>query len=141
MPARLVGTGRKQGLAVIRILVVDDNPLVRRHLKRVLEQHQDWQVCDEAGDGQEAVERLSASHPDLVVLDFQMPRMTGIEAAREIRRLSPKMLILMVTLYLSHQLSDEARKAGIAGACAKTDLGSIVDGAEALLRHETFFPN
>ena len=124
-----------------RILVVDDNPSVRRYLRGVLEQQEDWQVCDEARNGQEAVERFQQIRPDLVVLDFQMPEMNGLDAARIITQLSPETPILMVTLYLSKQLSEEARKAGIRGTCAKADIGCVVDAVGALLREETYFPN
>jgi DNA-binding NarL/FixJ family response regulator len=130
-----------KGDKVIRILVVDDNPSVRRYLRGVLEQQDDWQVCDEARNGQEAVERFRQVRPDLVVLDFQMPEMNGLDAARIITQLSPETPILMVTLYLSKQLSEEARKAGVRGTCAKTDIGCVVDAVGALLREETYFPN
>lgn len=126
---------------MIRILVVDDSPAVRRYLRGALEEHDGWRVCDEARNGQEAVERFQQMQPDVVVLDFQMPKMNGLDAARIITRLSPETPILMVTLYLSKQLSDEARRVGIRGACAKTDFGSVVDGVGALLREETYFPN
>jgi DNA-binding NarL/FixJ family response regulator len=126
---------------VTRILVVDDNPSVRRYLRGVLEEHEDWRVCDEARNGQEAVERFQLVRPDVVVLDFQMPEMNGLDAARIITKLSPQTPILMVTLYLSKQLSEEARKAGIRGTCAKADIGSVVDAVGALLREETYFPN
>ena len=124
-----------------RILVVDDNPSVRRYLRGVLEQQEDWQVCDEARNGQEAVDRFRQIRPDLVVLDFQMPEMNGLDAARIITQLSPETPILMVTLYLSKQLAEEARKAGVRGTCAKTDIGCVVDAVGALLRQETYFPN
>jgi DNA-binding NarL/FixJ family response regulator len=127
--------------SVIRILVVDDNPAVRRYLRGVLEQQQGWRVCDEARNGQEAVERFRQIRPDVVVLDFQMPEMNGLDAARIITRLSPETPILMVTLYLSKQLSEEARKVGIRGTCAKTDISRVVDAVGALLREETYFPN
>ena len=126
---------------MIRILVVDDNPAVRRSLRGALEQHEDWRVCDEAGDGEEAVERFRKIRPDVIVLDFQMAEMNGLEAARIISRLSPETPILMVTLYLSRQLSEEARKVGIRGTCAKTDIDCVVDAVGALLREETYFPN
>ena len=86
---------------VVRILVVDDNAAVRRYLRGVLEQNANWRVCDEARNGQEAVDRVQTIHPDVVVLDFQMPEMNGLEAARVISQLYPKTPILMVTLYLS----------------------------------------
>jgi DNA-binding NarL/FixJ family response regulator len=125
----------------VRILVVDDNAAVRRYLRGVLEQQDSWRVCDEARNGLEAVDRVRQTQPDLVVLDFQMPRMNGLDAARIISRLCPETPILMVTLYLSRQLAEEARKAGVRGTCAKTDMGSVVTAIGALLRRETFFPN
>jgi DNA-binding NarL/FixJ family response regulator len=124
---------------VIRILVVDDSPMVRRHLRAVLEQHEGWRVCDEAHTGQEAVDRFPQIRPDVVVLDFLMPEMNGLDAARIINQISPRTPILMVTLFLSKQLSDEARKVGIRGACAKTEVSCVVDGVRALLRDETYF--
>ncbi len=125
----------------IRILVVDDNPSVRRYLRGVLEQHDNWHVCDEARNGREAVDRYRKIQPDVIVLDFQMPEMNGLDAARAIAQHSPEIPILIVTLYLSRQLSEEAKKAGARGACAKTDVSSVVDGVGALLRQETYFPN
>ena len=124
---------------VTRILVVDDNPSVRRYLRRVLEQHRGWRVCDEARDGQEAVDRFHQIQPDVIVLDFQMPYMNGLDAARIISQQSPETPILMVTLYLTKQLSEEAQKAGVRGTCSKTDLHRVVDAEGALLREETYF--
>ena len=122
-----------------RILVVDDNRDVRRYLCRALEQHRGWLVCDEARDGQEAVNRFLETRPDVVVLDFQMPGMNGLDAARIISQLSPETPILMITLYLTRQLSEEAEKAGVRGTCAKTDLHCVVDAVEALLQERTYF--
>ena len=124
----------------VRILVVDDNAAVRRYLRGVLEQQDNWRVCDEARNGKEAVDRVLNIQPDVVLLDFQMPEMNGLDAARIISRLSPHTPILMVLLTFK-QLAEEARKAGVRGACAKTDVGSVVDAVEALLREETYFPN
>lgn len=126
---------------MIRILLADDNPAVRRYLRGLLEQQEGWRVCDEASDGLEAVQRFEHGHHDLIVLDFQMPEMNGLDAAKQIIRESPKTLILMVTLYLSKQLSAEAQKAGIKGACPKTHISCVVDAVSALLREETYFPN
>ena len=129
-----------EGSDLVRILVADDNPAVRRYLRGVLELQENWQVCDEVGNGAEAVARFQSRHHDVIVVDFQMPEMNGLEVARQINKVSPKTPILMVTLYLSKQLSNEARKAGIRGTCAKTDISSVVDAVSALLREETYFP-
>jgi DNA-binding NarL/FixJ family response regulator len=126
--------------SLIRILVVDDNPAIRRYLRGILEQQEGWRVCDEARNGQDAVDRFREIHPDVIVLDFQMPVMNGLDAARVLTRLSPKTPILMITLYLTKQLSQAAQKIGVRGACAKTDLHCVVDAVGALLRHETYFP-
>lgn len=128
-------------IGVVRILVADDNPAIRRCLRGLLDHHEDWQVCDEASNGKEAVERFQQVKPDLIVIDFQMPEMNGLDAARHIVGLSPKTPILMVTIYLTKQLSEEARKAGIRGTCAKGDVSCLVDAVGALLREETYFPN
>lgn len=126
---------------MVRILVADDSPAIRRCLRGLLDQHDDWRVCDEASNGKEAVEQFKRDKPDLIVLDFQMPEMNGLDAARRIVDLSPETPILMVTIHLSKQLSEEARKVGIRGACAKGDIGCVVDAVGALLRQETYFPN
>jgi DNA-binding NarL/FixJ family response regulator len=77
--------------------------------------------------------------PDVVVLDFLMPRKNGIEAAREIGKLSPRIPILLCTVCLSPQLVDLARGAGIAGTLSKGDLNKMVMCVETLLRGDTFF--
>jgi DNA-binding NarL/FixJ family response regulator len=128
-------------ISVVRILVADDSPAIRSCLRGLLDHHADWLVCDEASNGKEAVERFLEAKPDLIVIDFQMPEMNGLDAARHIVGLSPKTPILMVTIHLSKQLSQEARKVGIRGACAKGDIHSVVDAVGALLREETYFPN
>jgi DNA-binding NarL/FixJ family response regulator len=128
-------------LSLVRILLADDNPAIRRCLRGLLDHHDDWQVCDEASNGKEAVEQFQRVKPDLIVIDFQMPEMNGLDAARHIVDLSPETPILMVTIHLSKQLSEEARKVGIQGACAKGDIHCVVDAVGALLRHETYFPN
>lgn len=78
--------------------------------------------------------------PDLILLDYQMPDLNGVDVARQIAELFPKIPILMVTLHLSTQLADVARQAGVRGACAKQDIGSVVNAVEVLLRDQTYFP-
>jgi two-component system invasion response regulator UvrY len=125
---------------VVRILVVDDNPSVRHYLRSILEQQTAWRVCGEARTGAEALQKVLEAPPDLIVLDYQMPDLNGIDVARKICELFPKIPILMVTLHLSTQLADAARLAGVRGACAKQDIGSVVQAVEVLLRQETYFP-
>ena len=125
---------------MIRILIVDDNPTVRRYLRAILEQHESWQVCGEARNGTEALHSVMEAPPDLIVLDYQMPGLNGVDVARQISEMFPKIPILMVTLHLSKQLADAAREAGVRGACAKQDIGSVVKAVDVLLHNQTYFP-
>jgi DNA-binding NarL/FixJ family response regulator len=125
----------------VRILVVDDSPLMRRCLRSLLEQQDHWRVCSEASNGQEAIDRVQQAAPDVIVLDFQMPKMNGLDAAKEIRRKAPNVPILMVTLHMSPQLEDQAKKVGIRGACDKGDINCVVEGVETLLQHGTYYRN
>jgi DNA-binding NarL/FixJ family response regulator len=123
---------------LVRILLVDDNQLVRTSLRRLLEQHDDWRVCGEASNGREAVKRFQQLNPDLVLLDFKMPEMNGLEAAREIASRAD-VPILLVTMFLTDQLKDAARQAGVTGVCAKEQVSCVVRAVEAVLRHEPYF--
>ncbi len=125
---------------MVRILLADDNATVRHFLRGLLEQQNTWRVCGEARTGTEALDRVRASPPDMILLDFQMPDMNGIDTARQISRLFPEIPILMVTIHLSQQLAEEARKAGIRGVCSKSDVGSIIGAVDALLQRRTYFP-
>jgi DNA-binding NarL/FixJ family response regulator len=126
---------------MVRILVVDDNPAVRHYLRSILEQNTTWQVCAEARTGVEALERVQEVPPDVILLDFQMPDLNGLDVAREIARSWPSIPILMVTVHMNKQLAEAAKAAGIRGACAKSDVGSIVDAVDALLHERTYFPS
>lgn len=125
---------------MIRILIVDDNAAVRHYLRALLEQQSTWRVSDEARTGGEALQRVKNNPPDMILLDFQMPDLNGLDVAREINKMFPEIPILMVTIHLSKQLADEARRVGIRGACAKSDVGSIVEAVDALLHAGTYFP-
>jgi DNA-binding NarL/FixJ family response regulator len=129
----------RQKSSPVRILVADDNPLMRRCLRKLLEQQDSWQVCGEATNGREAIDQVQQASPDVVVIDFQMPEMNGLDAAKEIRRRSPELPILMVTLHMSPQLADQAKRIGIRGACDKGDIGCLVEGVETLLHHGTYY--
>lgn len=123
----------------LRILIADDSRTVRHSLHGLLEQHPNWEVCSEAVDGVDAVAKAQQCKPDIIVLDFFMPGMTGVEAARVLGRVLPSVPILMVTIYVTAELVRQARAAGIKGAAPKADIGQILDGVEALINKKTFF--
>lgn len=122
----------------IRILVVDDSATIRDGLRYMLENHADWEVCGEAADGIEAIEKYRQLTPDLLVVDVSMPRLNGLEASRELLKISPKILILLCTSFLTAQLIEQAHNAGIRGTVSKDAMHLVVLGLEALLRGEEF---
>ncbi|HKN33754.1 MAG TPA: response regulator transcription factor [Terriglobales bacterium] len=122
-----------------RILIADDNPHMRQVLRNLLEQNPDWEICGEAADGRDAIFKAQQLHPDLIILDFLMPGMNGLDAAREIEKAVPGTPILMCTMYLSRQLAEIAKRAGLRGAVPKEGVELLARGVEALLRKETFF--
>jgi DNA-binding NarL/FixJ family response regulator len=124
---------------VVNVLLADDSSTFRQTLRSIIDGQDNWHVCTEARDGLEAVRSFRQHVPDIVVIDFQMPEMNGLEAAREMLRQSPQVPILMVTMFLSEQLMWEAKKIGIKGACAKTDAACVIKGVEALLENKPYF--
>lgn len=128
-----------EGAMTARILIADDNPHVRHALRNLIEQDPEWRVCGEAVDGKDAVHKARQLTPDLIVLDFLMPGMNGLEAAREISKAVPDVPILMCTMYVSRQLTEVAKRSGLQGTVPKSGVHQLAQGVRALLRHETFF--
>ncbi|MFY9643632.1 MAG: response regulator transcription factor [Terriglobales bacterium] len=123
----------------VRILLVDDHPVVRHGLRAVLSGHPEWTVIDEAQDGLEAVDKASRMEPDVVVLDVSMPRMDGLEACRRIRKGTPKCEVLIVTQNDSQQMMREALDAGAIGYVVKSNVArDLADAVEAVSHHQFF---
>ena len=105
-----------------RILIVDDNALVRKLLQTCFESESGWQVCGEAGNGEEAIEKAKELRPDLIVLDLSMPVMNGLEAARSLSKPVPSVPLIMYTSFPTHHLENEALAAGISRVILKSEL-------------------
>jgi CheY-like chemotaxis protein len=105
-PTLGVSWGSQMGF---QILVVDDNPSVRKCIRTFIELQTDWNVCGEAENGQIAIERVKDLNPDLVVLDLSMPVMNGLDAARQISNVEPRLPLIMLTMYV---LTDSHRQPG-----------------------------
>jgi DNA-binding NarL/FixJ family response regulator len=127
------------GPAKTRILLADDHALVRRGVRLILDGEPDLQVVAEAGDGAEAIELLRTVEADLAVLDVAMPRMTGLQAARELSRQHPGLRILILTMHDNEQYLFEALKAGAAGYVLKSLADrDLVQACRAAMRGEPF---
>ncbi|MFI2301407.1 response regulator [Actinacidiphila glaucinigra] len=122
-----------------RILLADDHALVRRGVRLILDGEPDLTVVAEAGDGAEAVAKAREEPVDLAVLDIAMPRMTGLQAARELSRLRPDLRILILTMYDNEQYFFEALKAGASGYVLKSVADrDLVEACRAAVRDEPF---
>jgi DNA-binding NarL/FixJ family response regulator len=122
-----------------RILLADDHALVRRGLRLVLEAEPDMEVVGEAGDGAAAIQLALDTPADLAILDISMPRMTGLQAAAEIRRRKPQLRCLMLSMHDNERYLYEALKAGACGYVRKAVADrDLVDAVRAAMRGEPF---
>ena len=125
--------------AKTRILLADDHALVRRGLKMILDAEPDLEVVAEAADGAEAVAAASEDAVDLAILDIAMPRMTGLQAAREISRRAPGIRILILSMYDNEQYFFESLKVGASGYVLKSVADQdLLEACRATMRGEPF---
>ena len=124
----------------IRILIADDDPAIRGLFRRLIEAQPGWEVCGEAVNGLDAVEQVAREIPDVAILDLGMPQKNGIEAARAISHLNPKLPLLLISVQeMSDQLVEAAIEVGFRGGITKSRGREIVQGVEALLHDRLFF--
>lgn len=112
-----------------RILIADDSAVMRRQVRLILEEDGSMEVCAEACDGLEAVQKTQECHPDMAVLDLVMPKLNGLEATRAIKKLMPRLPILLFTLHDSPALEQEGRRAGVDMILPKTQGSALLSRA------------
>src|SRR5215467_6302671 len=126
-------------MAPLRILVADDHQVVRTGLRTLLESKAGWKVCAEAANGRDAVEKASELHPDVAVLDIGMPLLNGVEATRQIRKVSPATEILILTMHDSEHMIQGVMDAGAHGYILKDDADrNLLAAVESLRRHKPY---
>jgi DNA-binding NarL/FixJ family response regulator len=126
----------------MRILIADDHGIVRAGVKLLLERQPGLEVVAEAADGIEAVEQALVARPDLCILDVGMPRLTGLQAAREIRAQLPDARVLMLSMHDDEHYLFEALKAGASGYVLKREADQdLVEAVRAVGRGEAFLTN
>jgi DNA-binding NarL/FixJ family response regulator len=103
------------------VLVVDDHAFIRRGVRSILEPFPEWQLCGEAENGQQAVQKTSELSPSVIVMDVSMPILDGIAAAEIIKRKYPQTHIVLLTLHNSQELLRKGFQAGARGYVLKAD--------------------
>lgn len=135
-PPSFAAAGRRK-----RILIADDHEVLRSGLKTMLQNSDEWEVCGEAANGQEAVDKAAVLRPDLVILDINMPVLNGLAAVRRILLSGEPTKVLMFTVHDSEQTVREIREAGAHGYVSKGKAGQdLVTAIRKLFNGETFYP-
>jgi DNA-binding NarL/FixJ family response regulator len=126
-------------MPTLRILVADDHEVVRRGLKALLEAQPGWEIVGEAISGPEAVEKVSGLHPDIIILDVNLPGFDGLEASSRIREHEPGTEIVILTYHDSPFLVRKALELGIRGYVLKSDAGQdLLSAIRAVRQHKPF---
>ncbi|MGA7908263.1 MAG: response regulator transcription factor [Candidatus Sulfotelmatobacter sp.] len=124
----------------LRILLADDHEIVRRGLCTLLQKHEGWEICGEATDGREAVEKAKELKPDVVIVDIGMPNLNGLDATRRLLQHDPNFKVIVLTVTDADQVIREALDAGARGFVLKSDAArDLVSAVEALQSRRMFF--
>lgn len=123
------------------ILIADDHEVVREGIRQLISRSRpEWQICSEAGSGEQAVAIARELRPDVVIMDISMVQMNGLEATEQIVKLGFGSRVLMFTMHNSERLSNDARAAGAQGFVLKSQAGrDLIRAIDALLGGNTFF--
>jgi len=127
-------------MKTIRILIADDHDVVRSGVRLLIERESGWEICGEAADGREAVALAEKVQPDVVVLDMTMPELNGLEAARQIKKRSPKVEIVMLTAHENEDLVHQVFDVGARSYILKTEAAKhLVPAIRSAAAHKPFF--
>ena len=124
----------------MRILIADDHDVVRSGVRAILEGQTGWEVVGEAEDGKAAIDQALTTHPDVIVLDYSLPVLNGIEVTRQIRTRVPGTEVLIFTMHDTATLVREVLEAGAKGFLLKSDAKKfLIAAVESLAAHKPFF--
>jgi len=127
-------------MAKARVLIADDHEVVRQGILSLVKMLNQFEVCGEAMDGRDAVQKAKELRPDIVIIDIGMPQLNGLDATRQIMRERPSTKVLVLTMHDSEQVVREVLEAGARGYLLKSDAGrDLVSALEALQLNKTFF--
>lgn len=124
----------------VSILIADDHSVVRKGLRTLLDSKRGWRVCAEVSNGRDAIAKAKALKPDVAILDIGMPGLGGVEATRQIRKVSPNTEVLILSAHGSERLVREVIEAGACGYLLKEDADhNLFAAVDALRRHAPYF--
>ncbi|NLO89986.1 MAG: response regulator transcription factor [Clostridia bacterium] len=125
---------------VIRVFVVDDHPLVREGITKILGLEESFQIVGEADSGGEALRLIVENRPDIILLDLKLPDMTGIEVCREIKKLYPEGKVIALTIYDDEAHVIESVRAGVVGYLPKdVDPDTLIEAVKYAAQGKTYF--
>jgi DNA-binding NarL/FixJ family response regulator len=110
------------------ILIADDNLYIRRGLRELFQREGDFDVCGDAENGREAVEKAQQLHPDLILLDLSMPEMNGLDATRALKQMMPEVPVIMYSAFGDPLTQNEALSAGVSAFVSKSERASVLLG-------------
>jgi two-component system, NarL family, nitrate/nitrite response regulator NarL len=123
-----------------RVLIVDDHDIVRQGVRRILETEDDWEVCGEASNGQEALRLSRELKPDAIIMDVTMPVMNGLEATKKITKANPDSKVLIFTMHEPQSLLSPIRGSGAKGVLPKSKAASdLTPALKTILAGQTYF--
>jgi two-component system, NarL family, response regulator NreC len=122
----MVEEGKGICVPIRSVLIVDDNPLIRQALCELFTREGDFQVCGEAKNGREAIERAQLLHPDLIVTDLSMPVMNGLEETRILKKLMPAVPVIIFTEHSDRFVEKEAAEAGVSAVVPKSQAVTVL---------------
>jgi DNA-binding NarL/FixJ family response regulator len=127
-------------LSPVSVLIADDHEVVRRGLRALIQEQSGWQVVAEATNGRDAVAKAHEFQPDVAILDITMPSLNGLDATKQIAKISPRTKVLILSIHESDQLIHKVLNAGARGYILKADAGrDFAAAVKALLSNRTFF--
>lgn len=122
-----------------RVLLSDDHPFVRRGLRTILESTDEYEVCAEAGDGDQTLDLAARLAPDVLILDISMPAPNGLEVAARLRESLPQTKILLITMHDSEEMLRAAAEAGVSGYLLKSDAEQLlIDALQSVQEGRSF---
>jgi DNA-binding NarL/FixJ family response regulator len=129
-------------MALVRILIADDHEVIRKGLRQLLETRPGWQVCGEATNGTEAIEKTRELRPDLVIMDIALPKVNGLTAAATIMEFFPETVVVAFSMHDSKGFVESARRMGFRGFVCKSESGDMLLRAiDSAVDKKTFFHN